>query len=158
MWRCILRKQLEKLLAIVLGSMSVAILLAEATILPSGVDLSLFSILINDVHNQEVLVQVNLSNYSHSFLLATSKLLSYGNIPSIYQNVNFSWQVAAFIPLMYMCVCTYYSVFKIGMLTFYSLTPRQTSSVKLLMICGYVFKFKYIKNWALLSLSISHQI
>ncbi|KAM7482309.1 hypothetical protein LguiB_006892 [Lonicera macranthoides] len=105
-WRCILRKQLEKLLAIVLGCMSVAILLAEATILPSGVDLSLFSILINAVHNQEVLVQV-----------------------------------AAFIPLMYMCVCTYYSVFKIGMLTFYSLTPRQTSSVKLLMICGMVARY-----------------
>lgn len=63
-------------MAIVLGCMSVAILLAEATILPSGVDLSLFSILINAVHNQEVLVQVNLRNYSHSFLLATSKLLS----------------------------------------------------------------------------------
>lgn len=76
-------------MAIVLGCMSVAILLAEATILPSGVDLSLFSILINAVHNQEVLVQVNLSNYSHSFLLATSKLLSCGNISFIYQNVIF---------------------------------------------------------------------
>lgn len=51
----------------------------------------------------------------------------------------FALQVAAFIPLMYMCVCTYYSLFKIGMLTFYSLTPRQTSSVSLLMICSYVY-------------------
>lgn len=59
MWRCILRKQLKKLLAIILGCMSAAILLAEATILPSGVDLSLFSILINAVGRQEVLVQVN---------------------------------------------------------------------------------------------------
>lgn len=38
--------------------MSVAILLAEATLLPS-VDLSLFSILIKSVGTQEVLVQVD---------------------------------------------------------------------------------------------------
>jgi hypothetical protein len=38
--------------------MSAAILLAEATLLPSGVDLSLFSILIKAVGKQEVLVQV----------------------------------------------------------------------------------------------------
>ncbi|KAL7199805.1 hypothetical protein ACSBR2_021995 [Camellia fascicularis] len=105
-YRCILRKQLEKVLAVILGCMSAAILLAEATILPSGVDLSLFSILINAVGKQEVLVQV-----------------------------------AAFIPLMYMCVCTYYSLFKIGMLTFYSFTPRQTSSVSLLMICSMVARY-----------------
>ncbi|KAL3843773.1 hypothetical protein ACJIZ3_001176 [Penstemon smallii] len=105
-WRCILRKQLEKLLAIILGCMSAAILLAEATILPSEVDLSLFSILINIVDKHEVLVQV-----------------------------------VAFIPLLYMCLCTYYSLFKIGMLTFYSLTPRQTSSVSLLMICSMVARY-----------------
>jgi hypothetical protein len=58
-WRCILRKQLENLLAIVLGIMSAAILLAEATLLPSEVDLSLFSILINSVRKQEALVQVD---------------------------------------------------------------------------------------------------
>ncbi|CAO2047424.1 unnamed protein product [Urochloa humidicola] len=86
--------------------MSAAILLAEATLLPSGVDLSLFSILIKAVGKQEVLVQV-----------------------------------AAFVPLMYMCICTYYSLFKIGMLMFYSLTPRQTSSVSLLMICSMVARY-----------------
>ncbi|KAF6152118.1 hypothetical protein GIB67_031440 [Kingdonia uniflora] len=105
-WRCILRKQVEKLSAIILGCISVAILLAEATLLPSGVALSLFSILINAVGNQEMLVQI-----------------------------------AAFVPLMYMCMCTYYSLFKIGMLMFYSLTPRQTSSVSLLMICSMVARY-----------------
>ncbi|GAB2283294.1 hypothetical protein Dimus_017815 [Dionaea muscipula] len=104
-WRCILRKQLQKLLAILLGCMSVAILLAEATLLPS-VHLSLFSILIKSVGKQEVFVQV-----------------------------------FAFVPLMYMCVCTYYSLLKIGMLMFYSLTPRQTSSVNLLMICSIVARY-----------------
>lgn len=107
-WHCILKKQLKKLLAIILGCMSAAILLAEATILPSGVDLSLFSILINAVGSQEVVVQV-----------------------------------AAFFPLVYMCLCTYYSLFKIGMLMpiYYSLTPRQTSSVSLLMICSMVARY-----------------
>ncbi|KAK4584122.1 hypothetical protein RGQ29_022027 [Quercus rubra] len=106
LWRCILRKQLEKLLAIILGIMSAAILLAEATLLSSRVDLSLFSILVNSVKNQEVLVQV-----------------------------------FAFVPLMYMCICTYYSLFKVGMFMFYSLTPRQTSSVNLLMICSMVARY-----------------
>ncbi|XP_009774988.1 uncharacterized protein LOC107812859 isoform X3 [Nicotiana tabacum] len=105
-WRCVLAKQLQKFLAILLGCISASILLAEATILPSGVDLSLFSILINATKEHEMLVQV-----------------------------------AAFIPLMYMCLCTYYSLFKIGMLTFYSLTPRQTSSVSLLMICSMVARY-----------------
>ncbi|KAK2981430.1 hypothetical protein RJ640_004044 [Escallonia rubra] len=57
-WRCILRSQLEKLLAVILGCMSAAILLAEATLLPSRVDLSLFSILIKSAGKDEVLVQV----------------------------------------------------------------------------------------------------
>ncbi|KAK9949476.1 hypothetical protein M0R45_004994 [Rubus argutus] len=105
LWRCIVRKQLEKVLAVLLGIISAAILLAEATLLPR-VDLSLFSILINSVGKQEVLVQV-----------------------------------FAFVPLMYMCICTYYSLFKIGMLMFYSLTPRQTSSVNLLMICSMVARY-----------------
>ncbi|KAJ3695835.1 hypothetical protein LUZ60_001212 [Juncus effusus] len=106
LWKCVLRKQVQKALAIILGIISAAILLAEATLLPSSVDLSLFSILINAVGKQEVLVQI-----------------------------------AAFVPLMYMCVCTYYSLFKIGMLMFYSLTPRQTSSVSLLMICSMVARY-----------------
>ncbi|RLN09474.1 hypothetical protein C2845_PM11G25160 [Panicum miliaceum] len=84
-WRCILRKQLQKAFAVILGCMSAAILLAEATLLPS-VDLSLFSILIKAVGKQEVLVQI-------------------------------------------------------GMLMFYSLTPRQTSSVSLLMICSMVARY-----------------
>ncbi|GAU45308.1 hypothetical protein TSUD_300370 [Trifolium subterraneum] len=104
-WKCILRKQVEKGFAVLLGVMSVAILLAEATLLPS-IDLSLFSILIKSVRTQELLVQA-----------------------------------FAFVPLMYMCICTYYSLFKIGMLMFYSLTPRQTSSVNLLMICSMVARY-----------------
>lgn len=106
LWRCILRKQLQRSLAVILGCMSFAILLAEATILPSGVDLSLFSILIHAAGNHEMPVQL-----------------------------------AASIPLMYMCMCTYYSLFKMGMLMFYSLTPRQTSSVSLLMICSMVARY-----------------
>ncbi|KAG2481804.1 hypothetical protein PVAP13_J222101 [Panicum virgatum] len=105
-WRCLLKKQLMRVLSVILGCISASILLAEATLLPSDVDLSLFSNLINAVGKQEVLVQV-----------------------------------AAFVPLMYMCICTYYSLFRIGMMLFYSLTPGQTSSVSLLMICSMVARY-----------------
>uniref|UniRef100_A0A0D9WNC0 LMBR1-like membrane protein n=1 Tax=Leersia perrieri TaxID=77586 RepID=A0A0D9WNC0_9ORYZ len=105
-WRCILRKQLLRVLAVILGCISATILLAEATLLPSDVDLSLFSVLTNVVGKQEVLIQV-----------------------------------VAFIPLMYMCICTYYSLLRIGMMVVYSLTPRQTSSVSLLMICSMVARY-----------------
>lgn len=74
-WRCVLRKQLEKLLAIILGCMSAALLLAEATILPNGVDLSLFSILINSVGKQEMLVQVIYWNKLDYLESQMSKLL-----------------------------------------------------------------------------------
>ncbi|MED6161289.1 hypothetical protein PIB30_059351 [Stylosanthes scabra] len=106
LWRCILRKQLQRSAAVLLGCMSFSILLAEATILTNGVDLSLISILIRAAGKDEILVQL-----------------------------------AASIPLMYMCICTYYSLFKMGMMMFYSLTPRQTSSVSLLMICSMVARY-----------------
>ncbi|CAF2088166.1 unnamed protein product [Brassica napus] len=105
-WRCLLKKQIQMMLAIVTGIMSAAILLAEATLLLSKLDLSLFSILIRFVKSDELLVQA-----------------------------------FAFVPLVYMCICTYYSLFKIGMLMIYSLTPRQTSSVNLLMICSMIARY-----------------
>ncbi|KQK18964.1 hypothetical protein BRADI_1g45660v3 [Brachypodium distachyon] len=105
-WRCILRRQLLRVLAVILGCISAAILLAEATLLPTGVHLSLFSILINTAGKKEVLVQV-----------------------------------VAFAPLMYMCVCTYYPLFRLGMMVVYSLTPGHTSSVSLLMICSMVARY-----------------
>uniref|UniRef100_A0A1J3E5U1 LMBR1 domain-containing protein 2-like protein A n=1 Tax=Noccaea caerulescens TaxID=107243 RepID=A0A1J3E5U1_NOCCA len=106
MWRCMLKKRIQMVLAIVTGIMSAAILLAEATLLLSKLDLSLFSILISSVKSDELLVQA-----------------------------------FAFVPLVYMCICTYYSLFKIGMLMIYSLTPRQTSSVNLLMICSMIARY-----------------
>lgn len=50
-------------------------------------------------------------------------------------------QTVAFIPLMYMCACTYFSLFKLGTFTFYYLTPKYTSSVSLLMICSMVARY-----------------
>lgn len=47
-----------RVLSVILGCISASILLAEATLLPSDVDLSLFSNLISAVGKQEVLVQV----------------------------------------------------------------------------------------------------
>lgn len=53
-----LKKQIQVVLAVVTGIMSAAILLAEATLLLSKLDLSLFSILIRFVKSDELLVQV----------------------------------------------------------------------------------------------------
>jgi hypothetical protein len=55
-WRCILRQHLVKVLAATLGIMSVAIVMAEATLLFEA-DLSLFSVILRMV-DQEVLLQV----------------------------------------------------------------------------------------------------
>lgn len=63
------------------------------------------------------------------------RYLIFNLLPWIFVLISFA-QLFAFVPLMYMCICTYYSLFKVGMLMFYSLTPRQTSSVNLLMICS----------------------
>lgn len=90
MWRCILRKQLQKIFAIILGCMSVAILLAEATILPA-VDLSLFSILINAVENHELLVQVKCSSFL-CFFCTYMKLIQLDLQILIVRNMN-SWFV-----------------------------------------------------------------
>lgn len=75
-WRCVLAKQLQKVLAILLGCMSASILLAEATILPNGVDLSLFSILINAMKKHEMPVQVT---FLYRFLFYFYPLLVYWN-------------------------------------------------------------------------------
>lgn len=53
-----MKKRIQMVLAVVTGIMSAAILLAEATLLLSKLDLSLFSILIRSVKSDELLVQV----------------------------------------------------------------------------------------------------
>ncbi|KAG6406769.1 hypothetical protein SASPL_134379 [Salvia splendens] len=58
MWRCIVRKQLGRIMAVILGCMTAAILVAEATIMSNDVDLSLFSVLINKIGRHELLVQL----------------------------------------------------------------------------------------------------
>jgi hypothetical protein len=103
-WRCILRQQLVKMLAALLGIMSVVIVMAEATLLFEA-DLSLFSVILRMV-DEEVLLQV-----------------------------------VAFIPLAYMCVCTYFSLIRLGMMTIYYLAPKHTSSVSLLMLCSMVARY-----------------
>lgn len=106
-WRCLVSQQLMRLLALILGLMSVAIIFAEATMLSQEwVDLSLFSILIRSAGLQEEVVQLLVS-----------------------------------IPLVYICVCTYFSVFKLGMFSFYYLVPHHTDSVSLLMNCSMVSRY-----------------
>ncbi|KAL2634853.1 hypothetical protein R1flu_006332 [Riccia fluitans] len=50
-------------------------------------------------------------------------------------------QILAFIPLMYVCICTYFALIRLGMLTIYFLAPKHTSSVSLLMICSMVARY-----------------
>jgi hypothetical protein len=50
-------------------------------------------------------------------------------------------QVVAFVPLAYMCVCTYFSLIRLGMMTIYYLAPKHTSSVSLLMLCSMVARY-----------------
>ncbi|KAL0863146.1 hypothetical protein Bca101_042264 [Brassica carinata] len=61
-WRCVLKKQIQMVLAIVTGIMSAAILLAEATLLLSKLDLSLFSILIRMIARYAPPISYNFIN------------------------------------------------------------------------------------------------
>ena len=47
-----------------------------------------------------------------------------------------SVQLMVFVPLVYLCACTYYSLFKLGIFSFYYLVPGHTDSVSLLMNCS----------------------
>jgi hypothetical protein len=104
-WRCQLRQFVVKSSAVMLATMSVAIVMAEATLMFEA-DLSLFSLILRGMGESEILVQV-----------------------------------VAFIPLVYMCVCTYFSLIRLGMMTIYYLAPKQTSSVSLLMICSMIARY-----------------
>lgn len=167
-WRCQLRQLLVKASAVMLGIVSAAIVMAEATLLFEA-DLSLFSAIVGMVGDSEMLVQVTCycgSLYcpvscqfcssdrmdlvqSLNVLQRTSHLPCGGIIWNFFQQSCTSFehflntsgmvggiQVVAFIPLAYMCVCTYFSLIKLGMMTIYYLAPKQTSSVSLLMLCS----------------------
>lgn len=106
-WRCVVRQQMMRVFAAILGLLSAVIIFAEATMLSQAwVDLSLVSLLVKSAGTTEEAVQVII-----------------------------------FLPLVFMCVCTYFSVFKLGMFSFYYLIPGHTDSVSLLMNCGMVARF-----------------
>jgi hypothetical protein len=85
-----------RVLAVILGCVSASILLAEATLLPSDVDLSLFSNLIN-AGKQEVLVQVrNLPLSCCSFpcyhwLLVWSKIYTWNSLSPTHVSINITF-------------------------------------------------------------------
>ena len=49
--------------------------------------------------------------------------------------------VAVMVPLGYMCFCAYYSLFRLGMFSFYSLVPRHTDSFSLLVNAALVCRY-----------------
>lgn len=65
-WRCQLRQYVVKVSAVMLGTMSVAIVMAEATLMFEA-DLSLFSLILRGMGESEILVQV--SHYNSGFLI-----------------------------------------------------------------------------------------
>ena len=62
-------------MAVILGCMTAAILVAEATIMLNDVDLSLFSVLINKIGRHELLVQVYIRT-------------SFSSVHTIYKAIN----------------------------------------------------------------------
>ncbi|GAQ89609.1 hypothetical protein KFL_005410080 [Klebsormidium nitens] len=50
-------------------------------------------------------------------------------------------QIFTFVPLVYICVCTYFSVFKLGMFSFYYLVPKHTDAVSLLVNASLTCRF-----------------
>eukprot|EP00271_Cylindrocystis_brebissonii_P006458 TRINITY_DN19250_c0_g1_i1.p1 TRINITY_DN19250_c0_g1~~TRINITY_DN19250_c0_g1_i1.p1 ORF type:complete len:937 (-),score=163.36 TRINITY_DN19250_c0_g1_i1:569-3379(-) len=107
LWRCLVEQWVMRLLAVILGILSVALIFAEATMLSQQwVDLSLFSVLVAAAELREEVVQL-----------------------------------VVFVPLVYICMCTYYSVFKLGIFSFYYLVRSHTDSVSLLMNCSMVSRY-----------------
>lgn len=58
-----------------------------------------------------------------------------------------SVHVVVAFPLFYMCLCTFYSLFKLGMFSFYQLVPRATDGFSLLvnasLVCRYAAPISY---------------
>ncbi|CAI7797867.1 unnamed protein product, partial [Closterium sp. NIES-53] len=50
-------------------------------------------------------------------------------------------QLIVFVPLVYLCVCTYFSLFNLGIFSFYYLVPAHTDSVSLLINCSMVSRY-----------------
>ncbi|GBG59074.1 hypothetical protein CBR_g24418 [Chara braunii] len=50
-------------------------------------------------------------------------------------------QVLTSVPLVYICVCTYYSVFRLGMFSFYYLVPKNTDPYSLLLNASLCCRF-----------------
>eukprot|EP00245_Coleochaete_scutata_P015769 TRINITY_DN7165_c0_g3_i1.p1 TRINITY_DN7165_c0_g3~~TRINITY_DN7165_c0_g3_i1.p1 ORF type:complete len:635 (-),score=101.42 TRINITY_DN7165_c0_g3_i1:603-2246(-) len=50
-------------------------------------------------------------------------------------------QLLVMFPLTYICVCTYYSLFRLGMFSMYYFVPKHTDSVSLLMNCSLMSRY-----------------
>ncbi|KAK4411700.1 hypothetical protein Sango_0243000 [Sesamum angolense] len=127
-WRCILQKQVEKIFAVVLGCMSAAILLAEATLLTSGVDLSLFSILVKSVGHEEVLVQTS----AVSLLMICSMVARYAP-PISYNFLNLiSLAIPYNLDFIILLACELESAWERLMMLYLSLGMNLTKFIPLL--------------------------
>eukprot|EP00240_Pyramimonas_obovata_P000409 CAMPEP_0118953478 /NCGR_PEP_ID=MMETSP1169-20130426/56633_1 /TAXON_ID=36882 /ORGANISM="Pyramimonas obovata, Strain CCMP722" /LENGTH=562 /DNA_ID=CAMNT_0006900945 /DNA_START=431 /DNA_END=2116 /DNA_ORIENTATION=+ len=111
LWKCVVRAPLLQVTAAVLAVASGAVVLAESTIW-----FKYFS------------GTANLSVFSH--IIAATREAN-----------QVAVQVLVMLPLMYMCICTYFSLFKLAKFKFFSLTAHSSDAFSLLLsgslVCRY---------------------
>mmetsp|Transcript_22590 Transcript_22590/g.31473 ORF Transcript_22590/g.31473 Transcript_22590/m.31473 type:complete len:672 (+) Transcript_22590:183-2198(+) len=105
LWKCILRPPTLKFSAVVLGMFSFMVVLAESTIW------------VNTIFNR-----TDLSVFSHV-------------INAVQESNPVGIQMVVMVPLMYMCICVYFSLFKLGKFKLYSLIPHSSDAFSILL-CG----------------------
>mmetsp|Transcript_13000 Transcript_13000/g.24800 ORF Transcript_13000/g.24800 Transcript_13000/m.24800 type:complete len:683 (-) Transcript_13000:83-2131(-) len=62
-------------------------------------------------------------------------------IDAIQESNTTGVQVVVMLPLLYMCFCTYYSLFKLGKFRVYSLTPHSSDAFSLLLCAALVCRY-----------------
>ena len=133
-----------RLLAVITAGLSVAIVLAEATISPHVPNLSVFSRALHETAGNELatelltfvsLVSINGSVAPTWILLCTLVVL----LPEdccilIMDAVTANNKAHCVLPCVqaYPCLCAYYAIYKLGRFSFYMLVPRHTSAYSLL--------------------------
>ena len=109
---------LRRSLAVVMGIVSASIIFSETTIATKLSNLSVFSLMIRST--------------------AVESGSGAGGLMDIAAYFN---MLLVLIPIAYMCFCSYFSLFKLRMFTFYSLSLRQTDAYSLILNASLACRF-----------------
>jgi len=124
-WKCALRPWLFRATAVVLAIMSAGVVVAEATIWLSDQD--------DD--------DPDLSLFS---MIIRAAARGYATLVPM--------EILIAMPLVYIMACAYFSLFRLGMFSFYSLIPKNTDAGSLLLNCSLTCRFSAPLCWNFLSL------